>query len=320
MESIHDCDVEYVRIATNKKEGQLTLSNLPYLTIRIINALKKYRPAYVLTFECGWASFIISTIQTLGLMSEAKHVILQFIMREQSSTWKSKIKYRAMRIIFSSLHCAVCSSTSEVEYYKTAFRWEEGRTYFIPFHADPEDLAASYDERSKYVLTAGRTFRDYKTFMAAIESLGVQVIIVSSEENIGKRHIPHNVTIKYDISMTELKMLMQESAVIVVPLEDRNISTGQSVLLQAMAMGKAVVATETAGTVDYIDHMESGMLVHPGDSTAMREAIDYLMDNEKERVRLGENARKKVMESYLPGHYVEKLRMLLFRCQKTDLS
>lgn len=314
-ESIKGCNVSYIRIATaeNRKEGELTFSHLPRLSVRLIKALKKNKPGYVFTFECGWASFILSAIQTLGFMKSLRHVILQFIMREEDSTLRSKIKYRIMRCVFSSINTAVCSSTAEVSYYRNAFRWQEGRTHFIPFHSDPAYLKVPHDESGGYILTAGRTFRDYLTFMNAVEGVGTEVIVVSSKRNIEMKNIPANVVLKYDISMDELTELIKKSAVVVVPLEVRSISIGQSVFLQAMAMGKAVVATETAGTVDYIDHMESGMLVPPGDSRAMREAIDYLLDNKKERVRLGENARKKVMESYLPAHYAEKVKMLLFK-------
>jgi|GEM_PF-1363967 len=310
---ITGCNVGYVRIGTigNRKEGQLSLIHLPLLFIKIIQALRKHKPGYVFTFECGVSSFLVAAMQTFGFMRSARHIILQFIMREQEKSLRSRLKYLFMRFIFSSIDTAVCSSTGEVSYYQEAFKWKEGRTRFVPFHSDPQFLQVPYDGGEGYILTAGRTFRDYETFLNAVREIGHRVIMVASPRNIDKKTIPENVSLKYDITMAELTDLMRKSDVVVVPLEDRKISIGQSIFLQAMAMGKAVVVTKTAGTVDYIDHQENGMLVPPRDSQQMREAIQYLMENEGERIRIGKNARIRVAESYLPCHYYERVRQLV---------
>ena len=317
-DGINGCHLEYVRIATTgkRKEIQLSLVHAPLFTVKIIKALRKHRPSYVFTFECGWASFLVSALQTFGFMRSMKHVILQFIMREKDSSLRSKIKYLIMRFIFSSVHIAVCSSTAEASYYLKAFRWNEGRIRFIPFHLDPEYLNAPHDGSGGFILTAGRTFRDYDTFLDAVTGIDHRVIVVASPLNIDINNLPENVSVQYDLSIAELTDLMRKSSIVVVPLVDRRISTGQSVFLQAMAMGKAVVVTRTAGTVDYIDHLENGLLVPPGDSREMRKAIEYLMGNDEERARMGKNARQRVINSCLPRHYFENVKNLV--CQQEN--
>ena len=247
-----------------------------------------------------------------------KHIILQFIMREKEPTLRSRLKYIFMRLLLSSINTAVCSSTGEVSYYAGVFNWKEGRTKYVPFHTDPQFLQVPGNENEGYILTAGRTFRDYKTFFDAVRGIDHGVIVVASPWNTNKINIPENVSIKYDITMAELTELVQKSKIVVIPLEDRKISIGQSVFLQAMAMGKAVIATKTVGTQDYIDQGENGILVPPKDSRAMRKAIEYLLGNEKERIRIGQNAREKVKKAYLPGHYAENVKRLV-SCMKTPI-
>jgi glycosyltransferase involved in cell wall biosynthesis len=94
-------------------------------------------------------------------------------------------------------------------------------------------------------------------------------------------------------------------------LEERKISTGQSVLLQAMALGKAVIATKCVGTQDYVEHMTDGILVEPCDHQKLRNAIQLLMDKDELRAELGNNARKKVVEKYLPHHYLDNVCQVL---------
>ena len=63
------------------------------------------------------------------------------------------------------------------------------------------------------------------------------------------------------------------------------------VLLEAMAMGKAVVATEVGGIKEILKHGETGLLVPAKNSEGLAEKIIFLIQNEQERVRLGANAQ-----------------------------
>jgi len=287
------------------------LRHLFRLSIKIIRALKRHKPGYVFTFECGVASFIVAALQRVGFMTSMKHIILQFIMREKEPTLRSKLKYLFMRLILSSIDTAVCSSMTEVVYYPEVFRWNTDKTIFVHCYFDPKYLNITHDRGGDFILTAGRTFRDYDTFFKAVNDIGNEVVVVASPWNINNINIPKNVSIKYDIPLGELTELMRKSTVVVVPLEDRKISTGQSIFLQAMAMGKAVVVTKTAGTVDYINHLENGLLVPPGDNQQMCEAIKFLLENEKERINIGKNAHKWVIKYCLPHHYFGKVRQIV---------
>lgn len=59
------------------------------------------------------------------------------------------------------------------------------------------------------------------------------------------------------------------------------------VLAEAMACGAAVVATETEGAREIINHGETGLLVPINDVEELARAISKLLQDESERVRLG---------------------------------
>jgi glycosyltransferase involved in cell wall biosynthesis len=65
-------------------------------------------------------------------------------------------------------------------------------------------------------------------------------------------------------------------------------------LIEAMAAGKAVVATRVGGVPDLVDDGRTGMLVDAGDSDALSKALVDLAEDPDKRRLLGQNARNDV--------------------------
>jgi glycosyltransferase involved in cell wall biosynthesis len=70
------------------------------------------------------------------------------------------------------------------------------------------------------------------------------------------------------------------------------------VILEALAAGKAVIASEVGAIPDVIRHGATGMLVPPGDADALADALCVLIEDEGPRQRLGQNGRELVREAY----------------------
>lgn len=68
------------------------------------------------------------------------------------------------------------------------------------------------------------------------------------------------------------------------------------VLLEAMACGLAVVATDTGGAPDLIQDGVNGVIVQRRDSQGLADRIQRLLEDHDLRQRLGENARKTASE------------------------
>ncbi len=64
------------------------------------------------------------------------------------------------------------------------------------------------------------------------------------------------------------------------------------VILEAMASGKAVIASDIPGARDNVRHGETGLKVPPAAPPALGEAISYLLGDDELRNRMGQNARK----------------------------
>jgi glycosyltransferase involved in cell wall biosynthesis len=70
------------------------------------------------------------------------------------------------------------------------------------------------------------------------------------------------------------------------------------VLMEAMAMEIPCVATWIAGVPELIRDGVDGLLVPPADAEALAAALERLMDDPALRARLGESARRRVLECY----------------------
>jgi glycosyltransferase involved in cell wall biosynthesis len=75
-------------------------------------------------------------------------------------------------------------------------------------------------------------------------------------------------------------------------------------LLEAMAAGRACIATDVAGSRDLIVNGQSGILIPSGDPLAMGQAIERLAKSPGDRRRLGHAALTRVMEHYTIDHEV----------------
>ena len=70
------------------------------------------------------------------------------------------------------------------------------------------------------------------------------------------------------------------------------------VLLEAMAAGRAVIASQGTGMAEIIDDRKTGLLVEPHSPKKLAEAIRLLAGDRGLRLRLGEAARASVLEKY----------------------
>lgn len=93
----------------------------------------------------------------------------------------------------------------------------------------------------------------------------------------------------------ELGPYYERAAVVCVP--SRREGYGMTAR-EAMAHGRAVVATGVGGLAEAIDDEVNGLVVAPGDPAALRHALERLLADAGLRARLGEAAREKARASY----------------------
>lgn len=98
----------------------------------------------------------------------------------------------------------------------------------------------------------------------------------------------------------------ERAAVVVVPSRREGYGV---VAREAMAYGRAVVASRVGGLTDAIEDGQTGLLVPPGDVVALRSALVRLLEDAELRGRLGASARLYAAERLSWSSTVEGLRV-----------
>ena len=80
--------------------------------------------------------------------------------------------------------------------------------------------------------------------------------------------------------------------------------------LEAMAMGKAVIASDVGGHRELIRHGETGLLVPAGDPGALAEALERLARDPQQREALGRQGRRWVSSERTWGRNAERYRVI----------
>lgn len=70
------------------------------------------------------------------------------------------------------------------------------------------------------------------------------------------------------------------------------------VTIEAMALKKSVIASNTYGSKDIITNMQDGFLFEIGDINNLSKTLQSLLEDENLRIKIGNNARKTIEENY----------------------
>jgi glycosyltransferase involved in cell wall biosynthesis len=114
--------------------------------------------------------------------------------------------------------------------------------------------------------------------------------------------LEENVIFTGGLPFSELLEAYASADIFVLPSLKEAFST---VVLEAMAFGLPVVASRIPGIMEAVSE-ENGILVEKGEVDQLAEAILHLVENDRERKRMGANSRKRVLRYFTVRLAAEK--------------
>ena len=105
----------------------------------------------------------------------------------------------------------------------------------------------------------------------------------------------------------EKERLLADATVYVLPSYVEGLPMG---ILEAMAAGLPVIATDVGGIPDAVENGIEGILVQPGDVSAITDAIRMLLSQPGLRARMGKAGRQKVLDSFIPERVLPRLEQI----------
>jgi glycosyltransferase involved in cell wall biosynthesis len=215
----------------------------------------------------------------------------------------------------------------------------------LPYQADDRFWAPREANAMPMICSAGLEFRDYATLLTAIEGLNVQVVIAaashwSKHRALNNGHsLPANVRVA-SLDYAALRQLYADSLFVVVPLLDVENQAGITTILEAMAMGKAVIVSHTRGQTDVVRDRRrrsrwepsrstqpewarllgatdgtasghTGIYVRPHDPDELRKAIMFLIEHPEHARVMGANGRRLMEETMNLDQFTDRIATIV---------
>jgi len=189
----------------------------------------------------------------------------------------------------------------------------------LPNFVDPNKYQPCYEHQG-YFLYLGRLVEEkgLKTLLSAMKSLRSKELWVLGDgpqraelEDFASKYQLDNVRFRGFLTGTELANAIKNASFIVLPSEwyENNPLS----ILEALAMGKPVVASRIGGISELINDGEDGFLFTAGDSEDLAEKINSMLADQKRLVELGKAGRSKILRRYTPEQHYDGIMQVYNR-------
>jgi glycosyltransferase involved in cell wall biosynthesis len=108
------------------------------------------------------------------------------------------------------------------------------------------------------------------------------------EESVVRMWVNDGI-VEYLGEVNDVRDILGRSDVVVLPSYREGVPKS---VLEAMAMGKAIITTDVPGCRETVEHESNGLLVPPRDAGALARAMQYMIANPGKRKEMGKESRK----------------------------
>jgi glycosyltransferase involved in cell wall biosynthesis len=274
-----------------------------------------------LPWELGDAEVAVTPLANLFPLSARARGRPRVVLLSYGITtvWQraSRLRRRLFAVSLRACEAVACLGIEQRDALVTAAGLEPSRVRVVPIGVDERYFRPSPLPDDGYVLSVGKDLaRDYGTLARAAAGLDAKVVVVGHPRNLAGIPLPPHLEVRTGVSWAELRRLYAGAACVVLPLRrpEYRLGTegsGLTALLEAMACGRPVVASDRAVLRDYARSGESCIFVPPEDPAALRQGVESVLGDRPLAERLGARGRELVEEQFTSPALAARLAALL---------
>ena len=233
---------------------------------------------------------------------------------------RGRLKGRAAGAALSAVDRFLVHSRAEVSAYAGWLGLPPERFVFAPLqmgvlrHERRENLDAPF------IAALGSAGRDYALLVAAADALRIRTIIVTSPQIAAGLARSDYVDVRTGLDLEACRKLTAEARLCVTPLANEDTASGQVTFLTSLQLGVPTLVTRAPGSVDYVDHMRTGVLLEPRSRSDLERHIALLWNDADLRERLGAAGRVKALAEYSDDAAARTLAAVLRSLGRPDFG
>jgi hypothetical protein len=283
----------------------------------------------------GGADVALSVFENVGLgfarleghlrrtQRSIPHLMLTCWLAEDCQNM-SRVQLRSVRKSLRSVSRLVVFSSNQAPILHHFLGIEPERVVTVPYGVD----TSYYDARNTtgpvggggLVAVGVDSARDYRTLMEAVRLARVPLTLACNPRNIAGLDLPPDVRVLSNLSHQDYRQLVLSADLVVTPTVAPAYPSGQSVMLEAMSMGRATLTTDSAAIRYYVTNGVDGVLVPPREPEAMAELIVNLLTDKERLQALGSAATLTVQKEFNLQQLWRKVSRLMISLSESGPS
>lgn len=163
-------------------------------------------------------------------------------------------------------------------------------------------------------------FRDHRLLIEAVRRLGSRSSGRASRVRLELGTTMPGIEVPAELGVTHhrrmegsVRAMYRRAGVVALALGPTTRGSGSTVVLEAAASARPVVATRTPAMADLVEHGVRGLLVDPEDPDAMADGIGELLADPERAQRMGAVARQWLEQLRTSAHMAADIRRALER-------
>lgn len=290
-------------IANGKRTGKLS-------------ELKRYAKYFAVAFKyfvcrkkyaaiVGWQQFYALIFVFYCALFKVKKrntvVVLNFTYKAKNGKFAKTYKWFMSKCVspkyLDFLHVL---SDQYADKISKEFNFPRNRIIVTPFGVNDCDYghlpSPKGYEKGGYALAIGRSNRDYDFLISAWKDIDYPLVIISDTYG-GKIPKDSNITHLTNVVGEESYQWLANCGLMVIPIDDGSVCSGDTVLLNSMALAQKIIVTvpSTLAQMYVIDKMDA--LLSVKDENEFKNTVLKAL-NSSEFENLGVNARKTFLERF----------------------
>lgn len=150
-------------------------------------------------------------------------------------------------------------------------------------------------KKDQYALAIGRSNRDYDFLISAWGEIDFPLVIIS--DTYQGKTTNENITILRNVAGAESEPWIANCGLMVLPIDDGTICSGDTVLLTAMSLKRKIVVTKPSTLAEmYVSDGKNAVLAAKIEEQFRQKVKEVLLDDKYRE--LGESARRSFLDVY----------------------